>query len=167
MGSGRSKLYSGTAGGSQSYASLYGVVKEMHEWDKEFDSIWLESSGYLKNPSAIRIQDAVVGPSIVHAGHKANGKMPYVIDTKGDLIFGRRQNPEEALARTPHPMLIGGKNPRVKMAGMIEFRNGKIYAIDNHSGHYRPPKKSLEETERALAKLPKEVFHRKSKWRIK
>ena len=165
MGSGISGLYSGTRGSSQPYASSYGVVKEMHERDKTIKEIWLAGTGYLENPSAINIKDAIRGASVMHNGHKANGIMTYVVDTRGNLIFGKRDNPQSKSARTPHPMLIGGMNPRVKVAGMIEFRNGKIFAIDNQSGHYRPPTKSLEEAEKALAELPREVFHKKSKWR--
>ncbi len=187
MGSGVSGLYSGTygavtagmkegggkapassssnSGGSQGYSAQYSVVKQMHERDKKDSAIWSDNSGYYKNPSAANIEDCVKGRSIVYEGHKANGTMTYVVDTKGNLIFGKRDNPINPKTRSPHPMLIGGKDPQVRMAGMIEFRGGKIFAIDNDSGHYRPPAKSLEAAEEALSRLPKEVFHKNSKWR--
>lgn len=167
MGSGRSGLYSGTRGSSQPYASSYQVVKSMHERDKANESVWTNKNGYEKNPTAIDIADAIHDSSIIHEGHKANGKMTYVVDSEGRLIFGKRADGGNPRARSPHPTLIGGKNPKVKVAGMIEFRNGKIYAIDNNSGHYRPPEKSLEAAEKALAKLPRKIFHRFSKWRRK
>ena len=187
MGSGVSGLYSGTygsitaggaggnrnatasssdsSGGSQEYSAQYSVVKRMHERDKKDSAIWSDDSGYYKNPSAANIEDCANGSSIVYEGRKANGKMTYVVDTKGNLIFGKRDNPINPKTRSPHPMLIGGKDPQVRMAGMIEFRGGKIFAIDNDSGHYRPPAKSLEAAEEALSRLPREVFHKDSKWR--
>lgn len=167
MGSGRSGLYSGTAGSSQMFASSYHVVKSMHEEDTRDTAIWNDIGGYVKNNTAVNIEDCVSGQSIIFEGKKANGKMTYVVDANGNLIFGKRKNPINISARTPHPMLIGGKDPQVKVSGMIEFRNGKIYNIDNNSGHYRPPKKSLEAAEEALKKLPRDVFHKQSKWRKK
>lgn len=187
MGSGVSGLYSGTygaiteggAGGSgkagafsssnsgspQEYSAQYSVVKQMYESDMRDSAIWSDNSGYYKNPSAANIKDCVSGRSIVYKGHKANGTMTYVVDAKGNFIFGKRDNPINPKTRSPHPMLIGGKDPQVRIAGVIEFRGGKIFAIDNHSGHYRPPKKSLEAAEEALSRLPGEVFHKNSKWR--
>ena len=183
MGSGVSGLYAGTyganaaaggagksgssskSGSSQEYAPQYSVVKKMHEKDRKNNAIWSEKSGYYKNPSAANLEDCVSGRSIVYNGGKANGKMTYVVDTNGNLIFGKRDNPVNPSTRSPHPMLIGGKDPQVKVAGMIEFRGGKIFSIDNDSGHYRPPSKSLKAAEEALSRLPKEVFHKESKWR--
>lgn len=158
-------MYSGTSGSSQPYAPSYHVVKSMHMRDKEDSDIWSESSGYRKNESAVNIEDCVQGHSIVYEGKKANGKMTYVVDVDGNLIFGKRSNPVNPDARSPHPMLIGGKDPQVRVAGMIEFRGGKIYGIDTDSGHYRPPAQSLQAAEKILSELPREVFHRDSKWR--
>ena len=186
MGSGVSGLYYGTygaaaaangaangeapssssgSGDSQRYAPQYSVVEKMRERDRKSNAIWSDEAGYYKNPSAANLEECVSGNSIVYKGVKANGKMTYVVDLEGNLIFGKRVNPINPRARSPHPMLIGGKDPQVRMAGMIEFRGGKIYAIDNDSGHYRPPGKSLEAAEEALSRLPKEVFHKSSKWR--
>ena len=166
MGSGRSGLYFGTSGSSQPYAPSYHVVKSMLEHDKEDPDIWSESSGYRKNGSAVNINDCIQGNSIVYDGKKANGKMTYVVDTDGNLIFGKRSNPINPDARSPHPMFIGGKDPQVKVAGIIDFRGGKIFSIDVNSGHYRPPTQSLQAAEEVLSKLPKEVFHRNSRWRM-
>lgn len=165
MGSGVSGLYSDTVDGSQPYARLYGVVPMMHERDKRDKTIWDDEEGYLKNSSAVNIADAATDHSIVYQGHKANGWMTYVVDSDGNLIFGKRDNPINTFSRTPHPMLIGGKDPKVQVAGMIEFRGGKIYDIDVRSGHFRPARQSLEAAERVLSKLPKGVFHKRSRWR--
>jgi hypothetical protein len=58
----------------------------------------------------------------------------------------------------PHPTLIGGKDPQVLGAGMVVIKGGKIVKIDNHSGHFRPPRSSLRAAVKGFLKLPKEVF---------
>jgi hypothetical protein len=40
-----------------------------------------------------------------------------------------------------------GADPTVKTAGIIEFRGGKIYKIDNISGHFKPSAQSLLNSE--------------------
>ena len=186
MGSGTSGLYAGTRGAnvelvfsqkgnrsdfssssaskSQKYAPKYHVVNKMQKQDKADPTIWSDSSGYFKNPSAVNIQECTRGRSVYYEGRKANGKMTYIVDTNGNLIFGKRSNPINPSARSPHPMLIGGKDPQVRVAGMIEFRGGKIYAIDTDSGHYRPSTKSLAAAKAALSGLPKEIFHKHFEW---
>lgn len=160
----RSGISSSDAGKSQKYAPQYHVVDKMQKQDKADPTIWSDSSGYFKNPSAVNIQDCTRDRSVYYEGRKANGKMTYVVDTDGNLIFGKRSNPINPSARSPHPMLIGGKDPQVRVAGMIEFRGGKIYAIDTDSGHFRPPVKSLAAAKAALGNLPKEIFHKHFEW---
>jgi hypothetical protein len=58
----------------------------------------------------------------------------------------------------PHPTLIGGKDPQVLGAGMVDIRRGKIVKIDNHSGHFQPPRSSLRDAVKGFLKLPKDVF---------
>ncbi len=58
----------------------------------------------------------------------------------------------------PHPTLLGGKDPQVLGAGMVQIQGGKIVKIDNHSGHFRPPRSSLGDAVKGFLKLPKEVF---------
>ncbi len=79
-------------------------------------------------------------------------------------------NPNDSSKRSPHPTLIGGKDPQVQCAGMITFKNGKIYSYDNSSGHFRPNSKSLPKVKAALDKLYKEnpnLFDKGSEWRKK
>ena len=55
-----------------------------------------------------------------------------------------------------------------KAAGMISFREGKIYSVDNNSGHYRPNIQSMGKVESALQKIYQQnpnLFHKNSKWR--
>ena len=64
--------------------------------------------------------------------------------------------------------MIGGKDPQVQCAGIITFKDGKIFSIDNQSGHYRPNIKSMAKVEAFLDKLYKEnplLFYKTSKWR--
>lgn len=92
----------------------------------------------------------------------------YVMDTSGNIIFGKRENPNNPDKNSPHPTLIGGKYPQVQCAGIIEFRDGRIYKIDNQSGHFRPNIKSMPKVEAFMQKLYEEnrlLFHKKSKWR--
>lgn len=166
MGSGNKGLYSGTRGGSQPYAPTYEVMLDMKEHDLKI-GIYNDKIGYAKNPSAVNLADCIQNNTVYYEGKKANGKYTYVIDENGNLIFGKRNNPDPMQTRSPHPMLIGGKNPKVRCAGMLDIRNGKIFNADTDSGHYKPNEKSIEEVEKILSSLPKQVFSRKSKWRKK
>lgn len=161
MGSGYSGKYSGTIERSQPFsASGYHVDKPMLEHDK-VSGTYLDDLGYRLNPSATNINDAIINNKIYVQGKVANGQFTYVIDSKGNLIIGRRNGSEEF--QTPHPSLIGGKNPMVKMAGMVDIRNGKIHSWDDRSGHFKPNSKSMKYADTAFGKLPKELFTKNSK----
>ena len=93
--------------------------------------------------------------------------MTYVLDTKGDMIVGKRVNPYNNTGKAPHPTLIGGKNPKVQCAGMITFRKGKIISINNDSGHFRPDIKSMKKVYKYLKKLNNkrpDLFSNKFDW---
>lgn len=167
MGSGSSSTYSG-AGGSQPYANTYHVVQKELNKDKKDPDIYNPSTGYFKNPTATNLENATQNSSVYIDGKKADGQYTYVMDKNGKIIFGKRSNPNDSAKRAPHPTLIGGKDPEVQNAGMITLKNGKIFSVDNHSGHYRPNIQSMGKVESALQKLyerdPK-LFHKDSKWR--
>ena len=166
MGSGSGGLYSGTNGGSQPYAARYHVVKSELANDKRDPDIY-GKNGYFKNPTAVSLQDTVDGNRVTFEGKSANGTMTYVMDKKGNIIFGKRCNPNDGRKRSPHPTLIGGKDPQVQCAGMIEFHKGRILSVDNHSGHYRPNPKSMEKVDKALQALYNKnpnLFDKNSKW---
>lgn len=169
MGSGSGNAYSGTRGGSQPYATKYSVVPQMLNKDKGDKDIYdKDKDGYFKNPTAVELNETISGSNVVFEGTPANGDFTYVMDESGNIIFGKRYNPNNSRKRSPHPTLIGGKNPDVQCAGMINIRKGKIYSINTDSGHYRPNIKSLDKVDKALQALydrnPK-LFHRGSKWR--
>ena len=77
----------------------------------------------------------------------------YVIDKDGNIIIGDRNKDYY-----PHPTLIGGENPQVQSAGMVEIRGGKIYKIDNASGHFKPGAGSLDISQEFFEQLPEKVF---------
>lgn len=168
MGSGSSGPYSGTNGGSQPYSGTYHVYPKEFAKDKSDNDIYNSKSGYFKNPTSTDLSDAVNGNSIYFNGMKANGTMTYVMDDKGNIIFGKRANPNNPMKRAPHPTLVGGTDPQVQCAGMITFSNGKIVSVNNESGHFRPNIKSLDKVDQALKKLYEKnpyLFSKKSKWR--
>jgi len=84
-----------------------------------------------------------------------NGQYMYVVDTNGNIIIGSR-----AGQHMPHPTLVGGQNPSVQGAGIIDIRGGKIFSIDNASGHFKPDASSLTNVQNAFNQLPLNVFHR-------
>lgn len=164
MGSGSSSSYNC----SQPYAELYSVISKMLKKDKENTSIYNNEKGYFKNPTATDLMQSIEGNYIYLNKQKANGTFTYVLDKNGKIIFGKRSNPNGSNLRSPHPTLIGGKNPKVQCAGIITFKNGKIDSIDNRSGHYRPNIKSLDKVDNILNELYKSnpnLFWKNSKWR--
>lgn len=168
MGSGSSDIYSGTGGGSQPYAESYHVVGAMRDVDKKDPDIYNSSTGYFKNPTATNLDDAVNGNKVVFNDKNANGTMTYVMDENGNIIFGKRCNPNDGRKRAPHPTLIGGKDPQVQCAGMITFVGGKISKVDNQSGHYRPNVQSMDKVNAALQDLCDKnpnLFTKDSVWR--
>jgi len=127
-----------------------------------------DKAGYFKNPTAINLSDCIDGDGLIFEGHRVEGRMTYVMDAEGNIIFGKRSNPNNSKKRAPHPTLIGGKNPLVQCAGMITFRKGKILSVDNRSGHFRPHIKSLDKVINALQTLcdiNPNLFDKRSIWR--
>ena len=168
MGSGFSDIYSGTGGGSQPYAESYHVVGAMRDVDKKDPDIYNSSTGYFKNPTATNLDDAVNGNKVVFNDKNANGTMTYVMDENGNIIFGKRCNPNDGRKRAPHPTLIGGKDPQVQCAGLITFVGGRISKVDNQSGHYRPNVQSMDKVNAALQDLCDKnpnLFTKDSVWR--
>ena len=167
MGSGPGGNYSGLRSSmkSQSFAKKYSVVPIEHEKDIKNSYVYDSIVGYKKNPTATNIIDAIKNNNVYLDGHKANGKFTYVLSEDGELIFGKRASRNKG-QRSPHPSLIGGKNPKVQMAGMIDIRNGKVYDVDANSGHYRPNIKSLSKVEILLYNsYGNKIFSRKSRLR--
>ena len=153
MGSGSSGPY----GKSQPFASSYHVESSMHKQDIEAGIY--HDGHYDKNPTAKNLNDMINGNYI--GDKRTNLDLPYVITTNGDIIVGRRNgNGRDGLA-TPHPTLIGGRNPEVAMAGMLHIHGGKIASYDNNSGHFKPNSQSMSVADAAFSKLPSNLFKKR------
>ena len=120
-------------------SKLYSVVPEMSEIDMKRGT--LVNNSYIKNPSAKDITTYVNNTNYLGTGGKKgalNGEYMYTIDTNNNIIIGNRvTNQVVKKYGLPHLTLLGGKNPQVQGAGIIEIRGGKIYKIDNASGHFQ------------------------------
>lgn len=158
MGSSLSNSYTGTRGASQPYSPSYHVEPAMHRMDIRNGTY--HDGHYDKNPTARNINDLINGNYIVAKTFNAEN-MPYVIDLNGNIILGKRNgNGREGLP-TPHPTLIGGKDPQVQMTGLVKIRGGKIISYDNRSGHYKPNIDSMFVADQAFNKLPSSLFRSK------
>ena len=115
---------------------------------------------YDKNPTAEKLTDLINGNYIKNKQYNP-GDVPYAIDMDGNIIIGNRNGNGRDGLPTPHPTLIGGKDPKVKMAGMVTIRGGKIISWDNQSGHYKPNIKSMPVANEAFGKLPTSIFKKK------
>jgi hypothetical protein len=109
---------------------------------------------YIKNPSARSLKSLLTDTGKI-GGKQMSGRFMYVIDDAGEIIIGIR-----AGKRMPHPTLIGGANPRVRGAGLVDIRGGRIFSINNASGHFRPGAGSLDAAREAFGTLPNSAFHR-------
>lgn len=112
----------------------------------------LKNGSYIKNPTAKNLSDLITDSGKI-GSKQMSGQYMYVVDTNGNIIIGTR-----AGQKMPHPTLVGGENPQVKAAGIVEIRGGQIYKIDNSSGHYKPSTESLKAAEEVFGKLPSSAF---------
>ena len=55
----------------------------------------------------------------------SSDSLTYVIDENDKIIVGKRNGNGRDGIPTPHPSLIGGPDPKVKMAGILQVENGK------------------------------------------
>ncbi len=113
----------------------------------------LRNGEYVINPTAHNINDYINEGSNYLGNKNMNGQYMYVVDMDGNIIIGTRGG-----QRMPHPTLVGGSNPQVQAAGMVEIRGGKIYSINNASGHFKPGNECLGIVEDTFSNLPQKVF---------
>ena len=114
----------------------------------------LKSSGYKVNPSARNLSDLITPSGRIESKQKS-GTYMYVIDRDGNILIGTRSG-----QRMPHPTLLGGENPKVLGAGIVDIRGGQIHSIDNASGHFKPGQGSLAAARQAFGKLPPGAFRK-------
>lgn len=118
--------------------------------------IWTQQKGYIVNPSRVNVSQLQISKSGRITGAFRNGRFMYVVDARGEVWLGKRL--ASSAGSLPHPTLIGGKSPTVQAAGMVEIRGGRIVNINNHSGHFKPPRGALSAAIRGFARLPASVF---------
>ena len=138
---------------SESGEKTYTVDPSMQAKDIEMGV--LIDGAYIKNPTAQNMSDLIKPGSNYVGNSKMNGQFMYVVDTNGNIVIGSR-----AGQHMPHPTLIGGTNPTVQGAGIVEIRGGKIYSIDNASGHFKPDSSCMTSVQNAFGQLPSNVFHK-------
>ena len=90
MGSGSSSSYNDITTGSQPYAPTYSVTKDMLKIDKKDSDIYNPNTGYFHNPTAQNLENSIRDGNIYSDGEKADSSFPYVLDTDGNIIFGKR-----------------------------------------------------------------------------
>ncbi len=80
-----------------------------------------------------------------------NGDFVYVLSERGELVVALRHqgSPNQDAYMVGHPSLtqrlrMGRASAEVIAAGEILVRNGKVVAVSNESGTFRPPASSLE-----------------------
>lgn len=122
---------------------------------KDIQTGRLNSNGYQHNPTAKNIKSMLKKGTdrLCDDESTLNGQYMYVVDEQGNLIIGTRNK-----GYWPHPTLVGGENPKVQAAGMVDIRNGKICRVDNSSGHYKPSDAYLAVAEKAFTSLPSSIF---------
>ena len=139
---------------------IWSVVSSFRSAD-EIDGLIINGS-YIKNPTARNLSDSVTSSGKIRInGQLANGQYMYVVEPNGNIVFGvRGKDPitGETL-RMPHPTLIGGANPQVSAAGIVDIRGGRIYSVNNQSGHFQPNSSSLLDAADAFENLPSGSFH--------
>ena len=74
------------------------------------------NGSYLKNPTAKYIDEMIKGKYIENKNFN-NDSLTYVIDENDKIIVGNRNGNGRNGVPTPHPSLIGGSDPKIKMAG--------------------------------------------------
>jgi RHS repeat-associated protein len=132
----------------------FAVDPAMMEKDQEAGV--LRDGNYIKNPTARDLSDLVNRDTGKIVGPKFSGRYMYVVDAQGKVIIGKRAGQ----ARMPHPTLIGGSNPLVRGAGIVDIRGGRVFSVDNASGHYKPGAGSLDAAQDAFNLLPGNASHR-------
>lgn len=128
----------------------------------QFDTKWqdiqgdvLKPDGYILNPRLQKL-DSLINDAGKIGGKNYNGQPMFVIDQEGAIHIGYRG--EGAMRHMPHPTLLGGEDPTVLAAGIIDIRAGRIYQITNVSGHFQPSPNSLGAMYESFSKLPNSAF---------
>lgn len=139
------------------------VEPDMHA--KDITDGIVRQGQYPKNTLTFNLQEHISGNGQIKEIDSlkgVHGMRMFVIDSQGNVLIGKRD--PNGLIRMPHPTLIGGKEPVILAAGMIEFSKGRIVSVNNASGHYKPQASTLQTAEQILRGiLPASSFSPKFK----
>jgi hypothetical protein len=135
-------------------ANLKAVELDMYALDRSrtTDIVFDGYGNYVANPTKKNLAQLDINPqsgkirdtngNVLTTDNVNSEGLMYVIDETDNIVIGGR-----AGSSMPHPTLIGGKNPNVKCAGMIRFKDGRILEISNNSGHFKPSNTLLQQAE--------------------
>jgi hypothetical protein len=138
---------------SRTFLEPYVVVARKWIFWREVD--FIDSDTAYRSPKN-HLMKTSAGPRLRMNGEPfLNGTLMFVVDPSDVLIIGKPSK------QSKHPNLIGGRDPRVKAAGEIFFRNGLIYEVRyNQTGHFATgPETEPIARERITSEFPKEMFH--------
>ncbi|WP_148362961.1 hypothetical protein [Olsenella massiliensis] len=69
-----------------------------------------------RNPTAVNAHDSVSdGVLVNHAEKPTDNHYTYTVKENGELVIGERNGTGKDGKTTPHPTLVGGREPRVKV----------------------------------------------------
>ena len=100
---------------------------------------------YRRNELTFNLQDRIGSNGQIlemNSTKGVHGERMFAIDKDGNVFIGKRDPNGDT--RMPHPTLIGGKDPEVLSAGMIQFSKGRILSVNNASGHFKPNVKHIK-----------------------
>lgn len=143
-------------------ASQRAVTTVFHWFDLKpgalaFGDRELTVAKYRGHPGAIRLTTAMsrwLTPLNIPDG----GEVMYVVKKNYEIVIASRAGNEKHL---PHPTLVGGDDPEVVSAGIVELFQGRISRVHiNASGHFKPNSLSSVEVSLGLfCRLPARTFH--------
>jgi hypothetical protein len=107
--------------GFRTIRSKWGVDPAMRAADEAAGVI--VKGRYIKNPTANNLSSLITDTGKI-GGKRVSGQYMYVVDDTGNIVIGTR-----AGQKMPHPTLVGGANPQVRAAGIVDIRGGRIYSI--------------------------------------
>lgn len=93
-----------------------------------------------------KLGDEVVADTSSYKGKAGDGYGAYALDSLGRLFVSEHISEANAKENQPyflHSSFFSGM--RGRCFGMIKIEQGRITYIDNHSGHYKPQKKHLQD----------------------
>jgi hypothetical protein len=149
--------------GNRAATSAWGFIDTSADaGEAGFEERLTRGARYRPHPAAIDLGEAFAGlgqgAQIRVEIPRVKGEVMYVITLDYRLIIGARSGSQHQF---PHPTVVGGEDPEVLSAGIVEFEEGRIRRLKvNDSGHFRPnAPSSFEVAAGLLSRLPRSAFH--------